>query len=482
MLDCEQLDTIFAMSEQKVTRNLIRKKIVAANVYYGKIKDDEAFPLHSGTRIKGFRLGRIGVPDCTGWRPVEDTLCSTNACSFEPDVISHGHSDYFFSLVQKDLRTDWLCLDSLSLREMPDDEIAHLEDGLQSAARYVHEEFRRSRFLLFGRNKLVTLVAADENGDPSIDSQTCDDSETVNNGYVFEVRANGEMDECHVRVCVLPSKVAFISELTLDQLDYATERLQYEGDDTMMNQIGLHDVILPGQRIANQLALQENALMDHAVSYRGGSFDLLELRQTFGTERVIRNYSLRSDIHAMRFYVDSVFNSANDIDDDDFDQNNPNTWPRFQRVFAYIPIKSAVAGIEFKTNPDYLRAQFGIATILTPRVMDVMSFPNTVRVGGAARVGGFGYEGTAQWQNPDWQCNVNRDKGFWKMRFRLAARPQRDEEGYSWFIRLNNKRALRGNDCALVAAPCQEDVTPYCFEGMGGSVESELGTNASIDN
>lgn len=473
VLGCEEVDTIFALSEQKVTDNLIKKKMVTRNAYYGKIPDGMKFPLGSGTRIKGYKLGKIGIPNCTGWRPVEDELCSTNACSSDPDVIQHGHGDYFFSLVQKDLRTDWLCIDSLALREMAEEEVMHLEDGLQSAARYVHEEFRRSRYLLFGRNKIVGLVARDATSGLPVETQsTCEDS-LLQDSYVFEVRDNGEMDECHIRVKVDPASIDLISELTLDMLDFAEERLEYE-DEMFMDDYGLHDVLLADKRIANKLALQEDDLM-HNSSSSGGS-NLLDLRQAYGTQRVIRDYSLRSDIHAMRFYPDAITNATLAP----YDENAPETWPRFERVFPYVPVKAAVAGVEFVTNPAYLKAPFGISTILNKRVMSVMSFPNVVGVAGAKKVGGFGYEGTVQWQNPDWQCNVNRDKGFWKMRFRLAAKQNRDEEGYSYFHRIDRRRTMTGNPCPLPVAPCYEDVAAYCFSGMGADPVGFNGENRAI--
>jgi len=475
VLECQEVDTLFIQSEQKVTDRLNRYKMVTKNAYYGKVPDGRPFPLKSGTRIKGYKLGRIGIPDCTGWRPITDELCSTNACSFEPDVIQHGHGDYYFSLVEKDLRTDWLCIDSLSLREMAEDEVMHLEEGLQKASRYVHEEFRRSRYLLFGKNKIVAVVP-DDGGEPSTNSKDCA-NEMVDNGYIFEVRDNGEIDECNIRVRVNPSQITYISELSLDMLDYAEERLEYE-DEAFLDGVGLYDVLLCDKRVANKLALQESEDMANSPAQGGNGWSLIDLRQAYGTQRVLRDYSLRSDIHAMRFFPDTGFNATLET----YNEDAPDTWPRFNRVFPYIARNAPVAGVEFVTNENYLNAPFGISTILSTRVMDVMSFPNTVSVGGASKVGGFGYEGTAQWQNPDWPCNVNRDKGFWKMRFRLSARQNRDEEGYSWFHRIDRRKRLVGNTCPLPTKLCSDDVTAYCFSGMGGSlVDPGTGENRAID-
>jgi hypothetical protein len=482
-LECEQIDTLFIESEQAVTRGLITKKMVAKNAYYGKVPDGGQFPLNSGTRIKGLRLGRIGMPNLgTGWRPVEDEACTTNACDWDPEVISHGHSDYFFSLVQKDLRTDWVCIDSLAFRSMPEQELAHLEDGIRNISRAVHEEFRRSRFLLFGRNKLLALVGEDGEGVPNEAEIACSDAGMLTNGYVFETRANGEMDENHVRVRVDPVDVGLerIAELSLDMLDFARARLAYE-EDSYLEGTNLFDTLLPDPNMSNKLALQENERVDSAAS--NGVYNGINLSQDYGTERVLRKYAMRDDIHAMRFYPDVAFNE--DLVASEgyaYDDENPETWPRMVRVHAYKPVKSKVAGVEFVLDPAYLRAPFGITTIMQKEVMSVMSFPNVQRVGNAAKVGGFGYEGTAQWQNPDWPCNVNRDKGFWKLRFRLAAKQEKDELGYSWFHRVDKSIRLVGNKCSLPTNPAIEAVTPYCYEGLGGPVDSGLGVNAAIGN
>ena len=472
VLECEQIDTIFALSEQKVTEGLLSKKQVPANAYYGKVNEGGTWPMHSGTSWKGHKLGRIGIPDCTGWRKIEDGLCATNLCSFEPDVIQHGHEDYYFSAVMKDLRTDWICIDSLAFREMPEQEIMKLEEGLRASARYVHEEFRRSRYLAYTKNKLIGVLP-DDGGDPNLDSRVCQDALTQN-GYVFELRDNGELDECHVRARIDPDNLDYISEFSLDMADYAVERLQYE-DERYLGDTGLFDLLLADRNMSNRLAIQESQDMQNSPVYGGSGYNLVDLRRTYGTQRVLRDYSMRADIHAMRFYPDTVANAALEA----YDADNPTTWPRFFRVFPYVPVQASVAGIKFVTNEAYLKAPFGISTILNRRVMTVMSSPNVVSVGGAAKVGGFGYDGTAQWQNPDWPCNVNRDKGFWKLRFRLAARPDYDEEGYSYFHRIDRGTRLVGTDCPIPTTPCSSEVSAYCYAGMGG--DPVFGENRAID-
>lgn len=471
---CGELNLAFIQAEQQVTRNLVSTKWRATNHYYGKIPDGEPFPLGSGTHIKGRTLGKVFVPNEGGWRRVEDGLCETNACGVEPEVISHGNGDYEFDLVQRDLRTDWICIDSAALREMADKELMKLEEGLQNASRFVHEEFRRSRYYHYSANKLGALVS-DTSGDLVLDCA----NDLIDNFYIFEEREGGEIDENYVRVKVnlATDSLDSIAELSLDMFDVATERLMYEDVEyNYLNGTRLYDALLADKRMANKLAIQEDTIMNNSASQ--GGYNMVELSQKYGTERVLRNYSLRCDSHAARFYPDDAFNASLPT----FDEENPATWPRMRRVYPYRPGRSKVAGMEGIVNLDYLKAPFGISTILIPRVMDVMSFPNVVSVGGARKAGmagGLGYEGTAQWINPDWECNLTRDKGFWLLRFRMAARPGYVDEGYTYFHKIDHRLRLAGNPCESPDVPCYDEVTPYCTGGIQGATVT--GDNRVID-
>lgn len=479
-MNCEQLNTLFIEAQQQVTNDLISRKWNPTNGYYGKTNDGGRFPLNSGTTIKGYELGRVTIPQGQGWRPVEDALCATNACDFDPEVMHSGSDEYQFSLIATDVRTDWVCLASLALRAMPGKEIAKLEDGMRAANQRIQDELRRSRYLMLGLHKIVNTVDAvtvDLPGGgtvdlPAEDYQSCTDN-SLDNAYVFEQRANGEMDENHVRVCVLPSKISYISEMTPDMADSAKRLLQYdasEGAATVAKV--LYDLLLPDGKISGRMAKMENAEMDNAATY--GGYNMLDLRQGWGIERVIRDYATRQDVYGMRFFPDTATNAG--LDDESFDLNDPSTWPRFNRVHPYKYVK-ALIGVKAVPDPDYDKAPFGISTILNPRVMEVMSFPNTMSVGSGKVVGGYGFDGTANWVNPDWECNLTREKGFWMMRFRAAIRPDYANEGFSWFHRLNHRMALRGNQCAIPTRVVPDDVTPYCYEGLGGSVNSGNGSN-----
>jgi len=471
-----ELNTIFKKAEQKVSKRLIKKRTRPSNIYWGKIKDDGTFPMHSGTSIKGVRLGRIHVENDLGWSGIDGgTYCSTDACVPKvPEVIRTGFEEYYWSLALKEIRTDWICLKELVFREMPEEEMAHLEQGLQDATRYVWEEFYRSRYNHMCGHHLVSVVDAADIVSPGAgDVLTHKCFPDIRDGaWIFEYRqrkgADDEIDENHIRVNINPADIGLVSELTLDLLDEATTSLVYEDEAYFAGEAGIDllDVVLCETKMGIRMAEQENTLVANAMSY--GSFDAQQLKRRLGTKKVFRDqYSVRYDPYGMRWYPDTEFNELTLSEAGAYNPNNPQTWPRFVRSHPYVPVYAGTAGIKFIVNPDYKHAPFGISTILTPRVIESQGFPDKLTYGKAKSLDGAGYSGTVEWRNPDWKENENRDKGYFKMRFGAAIKPFKIEEGYSWFHRIDHRVALKGNPCSIPLAPCNEEVLPYCTPGVG---------------
>jgi len=463
------LDLAFSKSEQVVSKELLKKKMRPSNAFVGKIPDGEQFPLHVGTQLKQRRLTRIGVPN-TGWRPVSDDLCATNTHLDDPDVIHHGSEDFLYSLVEKDMRTDDINLAALAHRAIPDEEVGFIEEGLQTVALYVHEQFRRSRYHDFCGNKYIALAPA--SGGTVIDGpSSIAEGDAINNGWMFETRANGEMDEDHVRVCCTVAQIPRISELTLDMLDLATTALAYEGDPYMGDTM-LFDTLLAEQRMYIRLAAEENAQMDQAAS-RSESYDMIDLARKYGTSRLIRNYAIRYDSHSPRFYPDVAFNTAmTGAGGYAFSDTDPTTWPRFVRVYPYYEVKTT-RGTKWEKNMQFIRAPFGLSTLFNPRVMDVMSFPDVQGVGSAQvakEFGGFGYDGVAKWMNfIDRTHNPKGVIGHWALHFKMAARPKYTEEGYSYFHRISSKMVVVGNSASIPTLVGVQDVSQFCATQLGGT-------------
>lgn len=485
---CEEIDAVFKQSEQVVSRRLIKNRTNIKNAYWGRVKDDGQFPLHSGTRIKGVRLNRIHVSNENGWYSTQEgTLATTRMCEQKvPEVIRHGFEEFFWSPAERTIRTDWICLNELAVREMPADEIDHLEMGMQDAARYVWDEFYRSRYIHFCDNKLLGMLpdaAVGEGG-------TCEDTEKqcslniTEDAFIFETRLNddgteGEIDERYIRVNVAFDKIANISALSLDMMDEASESLMYEAEAFfgMSAGIELLDVVLPDMRTRNFLCEIENKDMAEAMSRSG--YEVSKLKRTLGTMGILRNYSFRHDIHSMRFYPDVSFNQ--DMDAGAYSPTNPQTWPRFRRVFAYKPVASDVAGIKYVFNSAFKDAPFGITTIFTPRVMESQAYPSINGVGRARKAGNLlGYGGEVKWKNPDWPCNEDREMGYYKMRFGAAIKPWKTEEGYCFFHRIDYKKRILPICCDLPTLSCDPDVQAYSYDGMGGSEGDALTENRPV--
>lgn len=495
MIDCGPLNDIFKEAEQAVDKSIIKKKFKVANAYWGRIRQEGTWPLHSGARIKKTRLTAYGFGQHdVGWEPIDDAICQSDLCS-DPtiDRLEHGgFESVFFGPERFRINSDWICLDKLLLREMPEDEIAHLEDYLSKATRYFWEEFYRSRYIDACENKVLALVPQSLlDGDTCACnvSNICQPEINTQNGFVFERRPTGTIDERFIRVNCRVEDIGRISDFGLDLLDIAAIELSHEDDNMPWIDEGvqLFDVVISDPRQNIRWGETENHLMDRAMSY--GGYNSQDLRRLIGTERVWRDrYSVRYDRHAARFFPDTAFNNALVEEGTIYDPADPETWPRFKRVFPWKPQKVAVTspadgstawGIKHVKNRNYIYAPFAINTILSPKVISSMSFPTAMSVGGAKlsdKASRKSHDGVAKWVNPEWPCNVYGEKGFWTLGFAAAIKPEFTEYGYCFLTRLNHSVSLQGNPCAIGEADCVKRLSAYCYEGMTGDDESLNGT------
>lgn len=493
-MNVQQLDLIFKQSEQQISDKLIRYKTKSTNPYWGKIPSSGMFPRKSGTSIKIVKLGRTTVYP-PRWQGVEDGYCKTNACDNPAqEILRHGFMTDSYSLAKTSVKTDWLCLDALIFREMPESELMHFEESMQAASRYVWNEFGRSRYINACGNKVVALVDDADVADGVCDGAPrvkCGDDNIDTNAFMWARYKNadgtdGEINENYVFVKVDPDDIGKIANLSLDMLDVAAEELEQE-DDTMpflSEGIALFDVVLGSTRINSQLVRQEDRQTNNAISY--GGYNQKDLFSTLGTKNVFRDrYSTRTDNESARFYPDVAYNTAlTEGEGYSFDASDPDTWPRFIRVYRYRPEQSASGeGVIWVSNKEnYMNAPFTISTILAPGVCSFQDYPNGASIG-SAKLEGQGlkknYAGTARWINPDWECNVDRNKGFWKMDFGAAVKPEKAELGYAFFHRVDRKIALFNTLCDIPTQTCFAPASPYCYEGMVGDEEDLNGTRGA---
>lgn len=494
MLDCGPINDVFKESEQYLDKKIIAKKFKVANAYWGRVRQDGQWPLHSGVRIKKTRLTAYGFGDHSiGWEPIDDAICASDLCSDpEVDRLQHGgFESVYFGPERFRINSDWICLDKLLVREMPEMEIQHLEDYLARATRYFWEEYYRSRYIDACENKVLALVDSDLlDGDACACNvaSTCRPEINTSNGFVFERRSTGTIDERYIRVNCRISDIPRISDFGLDMLDIAKIELSSEDDNyPYLDQgVQLLDVIIADPRQNIRFGETENHLLDRVLSYGGKNMG--ELTRMMGTQRVWRDsYSVRYDNNAARFFPDTAFNNT-ELDGVIYDPSDPETWPRFKRVFPWKPEKVSVTnpadgtvswGIKHVKNRDYIYAPFAINTVFVPTVISAMSLPTAQSVG-AAKLGSHSnlksLDGVAKWNNPNWPCNPYGEKGYFTLGFGAAIRPDYPEYGWAFLTRMDHSISLKGVACAIGEAGCVQRLSAYCYEGLAGDDASLNGT------
>jgi hypothetical protein len=495
MIDCGPINDIFKEAEQAVDKSIIKKKFKVSNAYWGKVVQDGQWPLHSGARIKKTRLTAYGFGQHdVGWEPIDDAICDSDLCA-DPTVdrLQHGgFESIYFGPERFRINSDWICLDKLLMREMPEQEIAHLEDYLTKATRYFWEEFYRSRYIDACENKVLALVPQSLlDGDTCACnvSSICTPEINTENGFAWGRRPSGTVDERYIYVNCRVTDIGRISDLGLDMLDIAKIELSHEDDNMpwLDDGVYLFDVLIGDPRQNIRFGETENHLMDRASSY--GGYKPEELKRMIGTERVWRDsYSIRYDRHAARFFPDAAYNTALVVAGTVYDPSDPDTWPRFKRVFPWKPQKIAVSspvdgstswGVKHVKNKNYIYAPFVINTIFSPKVINAMSFPTAMSVAGAklsATSSRKSLDGVAKWVNPDWQCNPYGEKGFWTLGFAAAIRPEYTEYGWAFLTRMNHSISLQGNPCAIGEADCVKRISAYCYSGLSGDDAALNGT------
>lgn len=237
-IECGPVNDVFKESEQVLDKQIIVKRFKVANFYWGKIKDDGMWPLHSGARIKKTRLGAYGFGNHdVGWEPVEDAICDSVICSDpEVDRLQHGgFESIYFGPERFRINSDWICLEKLLYREMPEMEMQHLENYILKAVKYFWEEFYRSRYIDNCEHKVLALVPEDQlSGEDTCNcgpQGICIPEVNTEDGFTWVRRANGAIDERFIRVNCRVSEIPRISDLGLDLLDMAKIELSQEDDN-----------------------------------------------------------------------------------------------------------------------------------------------------------------------------------------------------------------------------------------------------------
>lgn len=462
MPSCRQLDKAFRGAEQQISKDLIKRKLkLNRNAYWGRVKDKGAFPLNSGTRIKKIRLSRIGFGNMEiGWRKVEDNGCLSNVCERpDADTITHGSSESFYSLENFRVVTDNICLTMMPYRQIPKEELMHIEQGIQAVSQYFWDDWLRTRYVEMCENKQVAFVGDaflntddepcnvfDIQCNPAITSvggfvcwyRDPDNNPTLNSQYV--------LDERYVSVNCPLSSVPAIALLSGDWVENSLVRLQYDDENMPFFDEGveLYDLVTPDIRVSRSMINLERRQESDCIPlvvYKGEN-----ISQKLGVKHVIRDYiGMRWDRHALKYYPDYAYNATLAA----YSSEDPATWPRFKRVFPYKQVRLANGTTDMVGNEYYQRAPFGISTIFTPNVFGMRGHPTAESIGSAkVGEGNRSYGGEARWRNEyDRSCNPDREIGFWELNFGAGAEPDRPEFGNAFFHRIDLSLKIAGAKC-----------------------------------
>jgi hypothetical protein len=451
---CEDVDTYFREGREFFNETYV-KKLAQVSAWFTRVPTG-TWPMNSGTTQRGFRFGRGFFDPAKPWRKVRSERCTQNSCEEAPEIVRRpGTDSYTWDLLRKELETEWICVEDLMYRLVPQEEIMQFEASNAIITRLVHEEFARSSFIGASAHKWAALV--DEN------SQYCgvsddtmwfiDENEGVDEGgfslqYVYVKAALADLD-----------RIAFLG---LDMLDDMLVDLGDEDDayrlDMRENGIEALEIIIPDPRTARYI--YQTAKDD--LGYRGANtdFDRNLTQLKIGVNRIIGDYAFGYDNNAPRYNADSVYNATLGA----FNENDPDTWPRLIRVPRYLESANEI-GYSGLPNKAYRAADFGISVCYVDGMKKWMNPNNTGY--GKVRMEDQNYSGDFEWRRPDWECNRRGKMGFFQAQFRLGMQVKDPLIMHSFLHRLPNGRQFTTSDCPTktdYVAPTP--ITNYVCQGV----------------
>lgn len=433
---CEDVDAYFREGREFFNETYV-KKLAQVSAWFTRVPTG-TWPMNSGTTQRGFRFGRGFFDPTKPWRKVISERCKANSCEEAPEIIKRpGNDSYTWDLLRKEMETEWICVEDLMYRLLPQEEIMQFEASNAIITRAVHEEFCRSSFIGSSGHKWAALV--DEN------NEYCGEIDDAM-WFLNENESNDEggFDLTYVYVKCDPADLDRIALLGLDMLD---DMLVDLGDEDEAYRLDLRDagltaldIIVPDPRTARYI--YQSSKTD--LGYRGANtdFDKNLTQLKLGVNRVIGDYAFGYDNNAPRYNADSVYNATLSA----YDENDSDTWPRLVRVPRYLE-QPAEIGYVYTPNRDYRKADFGISVCWVDGMKKWMNPNNTGY--GKVRMEEQDYAGDFEWRRPDWECNRRGKLGFFQAQFRLGMQVKDPTIMHSFLHRLPNGKRLETPECPI---------------------------------
>jgi hypothetical protein len=450
--------------------DLYVKKLVTNSTYFTRF-EEQPWPLNHTTQQKAFRFGRGFHDPCAPFRKIVDNYCATDSCDNDDEVIQRpGTQSYTFELLRKEMRSDWICVESLLYRLFPAEEILQFEESNARITKNVHEEFLRANYIGGAGHKWVGIINNDGIYCGLIDDQawfvpTLENEDNTNAGYNL----------CEIRVKIAPADLNKISYLSLDMLDDALIDLQSEDDAFRLDiaeatGMQLLDIVIPDPRVGRALYFQ--AKRNNGYWDANTDFDARLSSLKLGVNRVIGDYAFGYDINAARFNKNPTQPAG------PFSPTDPTTWASLIRVPRYIKETQALdlnpsecdnpyTSCSYVPNKAYQNADFAISVAMVNKAMVKWTMPSSTGYGQAQQMT-QNYAGDWEWKNPDWECNRWRKRGFFQAQFRLAAQVKDPTLMHCFLHRLPKSKNLYGSCCELnVYTPPTPITDCYNCDGVG---------------
>lgn len=415
------------------------KKQVNSSLFFNRLPTD-TWPLNSTTQQTGFRFGRAWYDENQPWKEI-NTNCAGDSCDNDFEVVKMSGTDsYSWSLLRREMVTDWFCVENLLYKLFPAEQVMQIEETNIKISQHVHEEFARANFIGAAGNHW--LAVANANG------EYCGEFDN-DAWYIDQFTGANEAsyDLSYIRVKVDPASLSNIALLGLDVLDDILINLQNEDDAYRLDLyeatgMQLLDVIVPDARTERRLFFQNrNADGYYGNSVAGFTEDLKDLK--LGIQRIIGNYAFSYDIDAPRYNVDWGFNATLAA----YSANDRSTWPRLIRVPRWVRVP-AEQGCKYIPNRAYLNADFAISYPFVDKAMVKWMLPAATGYGDVT-MPAQDFAGAWEYFNPKTESNPFQKMGRFQAQHRAGMQIKDPTLMHPILHRLEKRRSAQGTSCAL---------------------------------
>ncbi len=370
-------------------------------VWKSLIMDGGQFPVNSGfaSRVTTLAQQRLGYADLNLWRPMDASLSDCDAtCDPPTKFVDPGNAQHqWYRLLEVAYNTTPYCLDQIFSNHLnPQEQIAQIFWDIKMITSDVMDEFDRNNQVGLSAYRWMGYDPTQaQGGSPGLLSQE----------WRFATDANGNVD---TSIIILDPSVtaANIAMISTDMLNLIRNRGIPIGTFSPEGQV----TVVTDYQTFNDMPLYDSNRRTDARFRQPAATD-----PSYAATQSYAGYDLKNDFFALRYYATT-------------DAAYPGTTV-LKRVFQWAN-NTMSEGCWSNVNQAYEDADFQISIPWS----DMR--PVFVRQNGEIPLSagsGVNFQATASPWNGTWRwlneineitpCNVDRNKGFWRMVLKKAARP-----------------------------------------------------------